>query len=235
MRYIKLLIIILIVYLRHPYLLFSFIKELFNKSFINKAYDQDKSEEYLSKGYVSFELTNKEISYLISYKKIINTLIVLNKLYFFKDIITDNKYYLFTNTNYIYHQFFFPKLESLINFKLNRTIKNLLGKNYFISSFLWQRNLNIPEDVSKETYSNYWHYDFRRHKKKWCRLMIYLTDQDINESIHLFDQKISKIFLEKKLYGRYNNKNLPIFIKNFKFLTNSGPIGTLKLINTGKY
>ena len=44
--------------------------------------------------------------------------------------------------------------------------------------------------------------------------MIYLTEQDEQESIHLFDLETSKYAMDNQLYGRYPKNELPQYILN---------------------
>ena len=61
--------------------------------------------------------------------------------------------------------------------------------------------------------------------------MIYLTEQDEQESIHLFDLRHHA--MDNQLYGRYPENELPDEIK-IKKLSSPGDVGTIKIINTEK-
>ena len=227
------LIVFFLIAFMHPSIIVFFIKSNFSNLFKKKYLNENSKliKEYSELGFTTFELSKKEIKDLNLYKKIINKLFIINK-FLIKNIIIDKKFFYYTDTETVRHQLFFPSIEKILKKNLNGLFENILGKEYYITSFLWQRNMNFPEDFSKELYSNYWHYDFKRQEKRWCRAMIYLTDQEDRESIHLFDLKTSKKAFENELYGRYSEKKLPELIKNEKFISSPGSKGTIKIINT---
>ncbi len=217
----------------HPTIVIFFIQSINDKIF-RKKYINNNSKlinEYSELGFTSLVLSKKDIKHINLYKKIIKKLIFINK-YFVKNIIIDKEFYYYTNTEIVRHKIFFPSIQSILKKNLDGLLENILGKDYFISSFLWQRNMHFPEDFSRELYSNYWHYDFKRQEKRWCRAMIYLTDQQEKESIHLFNLETSKKAFANELYGRYSEKKLPELIKNEKFIPSPGAKGTIKIINT---
>ena len=65
-----------------------------------------------------------------------------------------------------------------------------------------QRNIYIPQSLKKEAYSNYWHIDYKAPNTKYIRIMVYLTDQIKEESIHWIDKNITKKAINAGLYGR---------------------------------
>ena len=235
-RFINIIIsflIFLTIILMHPIILFLLIKKLFNiRSISLISFDNSKLiNEYSEDGFTSIKLSNSELNYLSLYNKVIRKMIFLNR-FFFKRIFIDKKYYLYTNSNIVKHQLFFPNIENILKKRLNNLFEDILGKNYYITSFLWQRNMHFPENYSEELYSNFWHYDFKRQPNRWCRVMVYLNDQEEKESIHLFKLNTSKNAMKNELYGRYSEENLPELIKNEKYLSSPGPKGTIKIINT---
>jgi len=227
----KIIVIVFFIYLNHPYLLILIFKNFFKINNIKNKKNNNLMNQFNSKGFTSIQLEKNDLKYLIFYKKIINKIIFLNKL-FFKDIIIDKKYFLYTNNEYVKHQLFFPNLEIILKKEMNHLFENILESEYSIISFLWQRNKYFPDNYTEELYSNYWHYDFKRQSKRWCRLMIYLTAQEDQESIHLFDLETSKYAMDNQLYGRYPENELPHEIKNKKVYSSPGDVGTIKIINT---
>ena len=227
----KILVIVFLIYLNHPYLFFLIFKNFLNINNLENKKNNNLIKDFRNKGFTSIQLEKKDLKYLLFYKKIINKIIFLNK-FIFKDIIIDKKYFLYTNNEYIKHQLFFPSLETILKKEINHLLESILESQYSIISFLWQRNKYIPDNYSGELYSNYWHYDFKRQPKRWCRLMIYLTEQDEQESIHLFDLETSNYAMDNQLYGRYPKNELPDEIKNKKVYASPGDVGTIKIINT---
>jgi len=227
--YFKILIIFIIITLTHPYLFIILFKKNFKKNL--KIQNKSLIKEYENKGFTSIELSKKDLKYIFFYKKIISKIIFLNK-FLFKNILIDKKYYFYTNNDIIKHQLFFPNIENILKENLNQLLEDILGKDFKIVSFLWQRNMFFPDSYSEELYSNFWHYDFKRMPNRWCRVMIYLTKQGEAESIQLFDLKTSKFALKNKLYGRYPQNKLPDLIKNKKYYSSPGLEGTVKIINT---
>ena len=229
--YFKILVIVFFIYLSHPYLFVLIFKDLLNINNLQNKQNNNLIKEFNNKGFTSIQLGKKDLKYLLFYKKIINKIIFLNK-FIFKDIIIDKKYFLYTNSTYIKHQLFFPSFETILKQEMSHLLESILESQYSITSFLWQRNKNFPDNYTGELYSNYWHYDFKSDPKRWCRLMIYLTEQDEQESIHLFDLETSKYAMDNQLYGRYPENELPYVIKNKKIYTSPGDVGTIKIINT---
>ena len=239
-EYIILFFLIIIVYLRHPSLIYNFFKYIilrylykFNYNF-KKKNNKNKNQinTYFKAGTAEIKLKNKDINYLKKCNNVINTLLFLNKYIFNNSLFENKKYFIFSNTFFLKHFIFFPEVDNIIRKNLNTLLEEILGANYKISSFLWQRNLHMPINLKEETYSNFWHYDFKRHSKRWCRLMFYLNDQAEIESIHWFDLKTSTEAFKRELYGRYPQNKLPDFLDKSNHNSSPGDFGTIKIINT---
>ena len=84
---------------------------------------------------------------------------------------------------------FFPESKNIIfNSSLFPVLNSILGKNFFITDSLYTSK-NYQSNKSSEVFSSFWHFDWRRHNKKWLRVMLYLSDQEKQESLQCFDKK----------------------------------------------
>ena len=64
--------------------------------------------------------------------------------------------------------------------------------------------------------------------------MLYLSDQEKQESLQCFDKKTSKYALDNKFYGRYEHEKLPVELKDKFTITDSDDIPLDESINSYK-
>lgn len=214
--------------LRFPLIILKIFK--INKKLKKNITTLDFSNEYNQIGVTSFKANPKNINLILQWNDRVNFLYKIYKFLPFSRLFFDKKYYIYSNTNYLRWKILFPELKEIINDEMNRTLNSILGE-YEITSVLWQRNFNIPASIKDEAFSNFWHFDFRRTKKKWTRVMIYLNNQDELESLHWFKKEDSLTAIKNKNFGRYSPDNLPKYLDNLH-KTSPGPLGTIKLVNT---
>ena len=229
-KFIKYSFIIIFFTILQPSIIVIFFKKIFlkkNNDFTKK--NNIEIKDFVTNGAATFMPSKIDINEINKCNKTIKNLFFLNRYIFRNSLFNDKKVYLFSNINL---KFLFPSVETILRKNLNSLFTNILGNNYKIISFLWQRNLHNPEVAKGETYSNYWHYDFKRQKKRWIRIMIYLNDQASVESIHWFDLNTSKKAIKEGLYGRYPSDKLPKSIDESKQNSSPGNLGTIKIINT---
>lgn len=224
-----LFVVIFFFILKYPFIFFKIFK--INKKLKNNTPTLDCSNEYNRIGVASFKASPKNIKIISQWNNRVNFFYKICKFLPFSKLFFDKKYYIYTNTNYLRWKILFPELKKIISDEMDDTLNSILGENYEITSVLWQRNFHIPAKIKDEAFSNFWHFDFRRNKKKWARVMIYLNDQGNAESLHWFKKADSLMAIKNKDYGRYSPENLPKYLNNLH-KTSPGPLGTMNLVNT---
>jgi len=229
LNFFYLFIVLFFFIIKYPFVFFKIFK--INKKFQNNIYELDCSNEYNRIGVASFKANPENIKLISQWNNRVNFFYKMCNFLPFSKLFFDKKYYIYTNTNYLRWKILFPELKKIISDEMDGTLNSILGENYEITSVLWQRNFHIPENIKDEAFSNFWHFDFRRHKKKWARVMIYLNDQDDAESLHWFKKEDSLMAIKNKDYGRYSPENLPKYLNNL-YNTSPGPLGTMNLVNT---
>ena len=218
---------------------FSLIFKLMFRGFIffsktnltNKKITKEKIEDFNENGFCKFTLDNKSIQIFDLWNKRFNFLQSLQKNKFFADIVVNNSDVYFYTRSSLLMLLFFPESKNILyNSQIFPIIDSILGKNFSVNDNLYTSK-NYQSNKSNEVFSSFWHFDFRRHKNKWIRVMLYLSDQEKQESLQCFDKKTSKYALDNKFYGRYEHEKLPVELKD-KFFSIDGKKGTAVIVNT---
>ena len=164
----------------------------------------------------------------------------------FSNLIKSEKYYQPSDPNrantkafgkYIFSfkgdwRLYFPEIFYIVEHNLGGLLRSYFGKDYFIMSAEIRRTRYLPPDSPiKDAYSNFWHFDWRRNDHAWLLMTLHLNDHVHKESFHTFELDVSHEALRNKLHGRYPAQGLPEALKNKKYLTTGGPVGTCYLAN----
>jgi len=213
----------------------AYIKNIFKlKHFKDQNFEEINKnilKEFKNLGYSRYSSNLKLKNISKNLKKKIDFLNSINRYFPNSKLFFNKNYYNYSNEKFLKWKIFFPEINSIVEENLSLFTREILGKKYEIISAIWQKNQNIPEHDKNEYFSNYWHFDFRRDKKKWLRLMIYLTDQGKEESLHWFNFANSQRAIQNEDYGRFSDNKLPEYLKN-KHNTSEGSLGTIGIVNT---
>ncbi len=218
---------------------FSLIFRLFSKIFIksnryhlsNKNIINDRIDDFNKNGFCKFLLDNQSIDTFNLWNKRFKFLQSFQNKKFFSDIIVNKSNVYFYARSKLLMLLFFPESRNIIyNSSLYPVLKSILGNSFSITDNLYTSK-NYQSNKSNEVFSSFWHFDWRRHEKKWLRVMLYLSDQEKQESLQCFDKKTSFYALKNKYFGRYEHSKLPDDLKD-KYHSIDGKKGTAIIVNT---
>lgn len=189
------------------------------------------TEDFNKEGICSFDLDDNYIKILDKWNNRFAFIKKINNNFLFKNIINNKDNIYFHTDSRLITYFFFPEVDILINNgPIEALLTSILGSKYKIIDRIYTSK-NYQEDKTKELFSNFWHFDWRRIDHQWLRVMIYLNDQSSDECLQYFDKEISRKAIKEKVYNRIKNDDLPPFLKNIS-KNAKGKKGKVLIVNT---
>lgn len=192
------------------------------------------SKSVLSNGFVKANVKDEDVQLIKKMGNRFNKLLKNEKFYIPSDPKRANtkafgKYIFSFKGDW---KLYFPEVKKIVENSMGDLFRSYFGTDYEVFGVEMRRNKYLPPDFSsKDAYSNFWHFDWRRRETSWLLMTFHLNDHLDCESFHALDLEISTKALKKNLHGRYAADSLPFELKDAQVIRTGGVAGSSYIAN----